>query len=202
MSLDPNVSWNRMKNPLLTCFIHKRSYKDYYAEQADYLECEKKFYENRYNKKYPELDQDKRNQVEQLAFWPPWKFNDVVGFLEIYLFTSLSLGADIYLKKKCFPRKAIHKPVSYLMNTTKGNNIFFYFKEISRRNVKAEKNDSYVEAINWIITEANDVFDRIGRSYKILVPDFNLGYIDFIKIAQDLKEQTRTNVPGILKGDR
>jgi hypothetical protein len=43
--------------------------------------------------------------MEQRWYWPPWKFNDIVGYLNIGMDGGKCLTADIFLRREYFPRK-------------------------------------------------------------------------------------------------
>ncbi|GAJ07352.1 unnamed protein product, partial [marine sediment metagenome] len=56
------------------------------------------------NKPFPEWDKSEQAFWIDAYSWPPWKFNDLVGFIDIGTDGGNCVTADLYIKRKYFPK--------------------------------------------------------------------------------------------------
>jgi len=140
------------------------------------MEKRKKEYEENTGFPFSNLDESTKNGIEMSLYWPPWKFNDIVGYLDIGIDEGEHyLVGEIYLKRKHLPRKHPNRRIGSL----KSNDIL-YFCQINESPISQGNNDSYIKAINGIIKKAEKTLQKFRRNYKIWIPPFELSCINFV----------------------
>jgi hypothetical protein len=95
---------------LLTLFIHCRTREKYYHEHDLYVAKQKLWLEEIRQEPFGSMPQDRQTHYLDTWFWPPWRFNDIVGFAEIELETSTELIGHLYLPEGRVTR-ATKKPL-------------------------------------------------------------------------------------------
>ena len=95
---------------LLTLFIHRRTREKYYREHDLYVAKQKLWLEEIRQEPFDSMPQDRQTHYLDTWFWPPWRFNDIVGFAEIELETSTELIGHLYLPEGRVTR-ATKKPL-------------------------------------------------------------------------------------------
>ena len=176
--------------PLITLFVHRRSYKKYYKEHDNWVIKQKPGVEKSWNKPFDKLSREIQMQWEETWFWPPWKFNDIVGFLDIGMDIGNCLTADLYIMRKHFPRERRERE-RFKNKTTLETHQFIYYCEINKRSIDWNDNDTFVIAIKGIIAEAKLYLKKLNKSFRILAPHFDWQCINFIKAAKQAKQRSR-----------
>jgi hypothetical protein len=95
---------------LLTLLIHRRTREKYYREHDLYVAKQKLWLEEIRQEPFDSMPQDRQTHYLDTWFWPPWRFNDIVGFAEIELETSAELIGHLYLPEGRVTR-ATKKPL-------------------------------------------------------------------------------------------
>ncbi len=84
---------------LLTLFIHRRSREHYYRDHDQFVAKQKSSLESLRGEPFDALPDERQTWYLDRWFWPPWRFNDLVGFAEIELETSRTVIGHLYLPK-------------------------------------------------------------------------------------------------------
>lgn len=173
--------------PLFFLPIHRHTQSKYYKKEKEYIEKQKREFEKT---SYAPFDQiSYEDKIRWLDRWvrPPWKFNDIVGYLDIGINFGNDLTAVIYLKRKCFPRSdGIRRGA-----TTLEKNEFLYFCEVNRIPIKnRNSNESYLQALGKILYETKKILIQSNRKYKIWTPHFDFGCFNFIEAFKQIKEKS------------
>lgn len=168
-----------LRNPLFFLPIHRRSYDKYYKDHNKWVEPKKREVEEQWGKSFGQLKLETRVQWEEMWFWPPWKFNDIVGYLDIGMDGGNCLTADVYLKRKHFSRSAREKTQGIL--TTNSKNQFIYYREISKIQIDVRNNNSYIQSLNTILKSAAKTIKRRNQSFTLWLPPFNFNCFNFVE---------------------
>ena len=175
-------------NPLFFLPIHSCSYEAYYQAYDEWVKPRKRELENQYGKPFDQLDHRIKLQWGEMWFWPPWKFNDIVGYLDIGMDGGDCLTADIYLKRKYFPKSARERQY-HRHHTTLKNHEFLYYWEIGKVKVNVEDNDSYLLALKEILDEANRIIKKRNRNFQLWLPPFDFNCFNFIEAYEQVKKK-------------
>jgi len=166
-----------LRYPLLSFPIHHYSYKEYYERHVLYVEKEKKWVEKGSPGPFDEFSEGAKFTWEETWWWPPWKFNDIVGYLEVGMDIGRSLTGDIYLKRKYFPKDRRERR----FKSTKRNNEIIYYSEINRMPVRQNTNEAYVEALENVLVEARKKLKKRNRKFRLWLLPFDLKLINFVE---------------------
>ncbi len=93
-----------MRYPLFFLLIHHYTYETYYKRQKEYEEKEKKKLGDLFGEPFNKFSESTKKMYDNSWWWPPWKFNDIVGYLDIGTDGGDCLTADILLKRKYLPK--------------------------------------------------------------------------------------------------
>jgi hypothetical protein len=166
-----------LRYPLFFLPIHHYTRKKYYQRHDEHVKKEKRKEEKDWGEPFEKLSEENRSWLERSWWWPPWKFNDIVGYLDIGTDIGNCLTADIYLKRKYLPKehhyKRIRKP-----------NDFLPFRGISRFPVRERKNDVYLSALDDLIAKAKKVIKKRNRTFELWLPPFDFSCIDFVEAVR------------------
>jgi hypothetical protein len=95
---------------LLTLLIHRSTREKYYHDHDTYVEKQKKWLESINKQPFGTLPLDTQTKITDTWFWPPWRFNDLVGFAEIELENDWTVVGHLYLPEGRV-RKGTKKPL-------------------------------------------------------------------------------------------
>ena len=84
---------------LLTLLIHRRTKEEYYQEHDLHIAKQKAWLKDIRREPFDSMPEDKRTHYLDSWFWPPWRFNDIVGFAELELETPTDIIGHLYLPK-------------------------------------------------------------------------------------------------------
>jgi len=87
-----------LRYPLFFIPVHHYTYERYYQRHDEYVEREKKKVEKMWGQPFNQISDENKRWLEEFWWWPPWKFNDIVGYLDIGMDIGNCLTADIFLK--------------------------------------------------------------------------------------------------------
>jgi hypothetical protein len=156
--------------------IHRRSYAEYCQGSDEYVEEQKRSLAGE-ARLYEKLEPGLRVRYEDIWQWPPWKFNDIVGYLDVGMDGGSCMTGNIFLKRKCFPRQARER--KYSDGTTLRNNHFLYYWEIRKVKVDVNSNETYLVALDAILKEAERTIRERNKSFRLYLPDFDFSCFDF-----------------------
>src|SRR6476620_6688881 len=92
---------------LQTFPIHRRSFAEYYREHDDEVRARRADLEREWGgQPFDELPAHIRLSWKDRWHWPPWYFNDRVGYLKRGSDGESALLGDIYLERRFFPATA------------------------------------------------------------------------------------------------
>jgi hypothetical protein len=164
--------------------IHHYSRDEYHKRHNIYVEKEKKRIMGPRDIPFEQRSESDKRSWERIWMWPPWKYNDIVGFLEIGMDIGDHMTADIYLQKKYFPKELLGgRGFEYFKPKE-----FLYYHEISKKIVRKRDNLAYFENIKRIIEEAESEIRKRNRDMKLFIPDYGMNCFDFVKAHQQLRE--------------
>jgi len=98
---------------ILTLLVHLRTEKQYCEEHAAFVE--KQWRDLRQtnallsDEEFDAWRRRRRSEVEAHWFWPPWRYNDIVGYVRVYYDGGQRIVADAYLPKKRISRQLKRK---------------------------------------------------------------------------------------------
>jgi len=190
--------------PLFFLPVHLRSYEDYYRDHDAEFEKVKRDVEENWKRAtgrripFEKLSQETQVGWEAYFWWPPWKYNDIAGFLDIGMDEEDCFEATIFLKRKLFPRGSRER--RFRPSPGHGplvNNQFLYFREIPKvRVVDLKNNESYLQALGSIIDESIKVIRERKRSLELWLPPFDFSCLNFVEAYRQARTEERTCARG------
>jgi len=179
----------RVRSNLLFLPIHRHSAQEYYGEHDAKTQSLKQQVEEEWQAPFAELPPHVRILWQDSWYWPPWFFNDLVGFLRIASDeTEDQVAGRLFLVRSSFPETA---PERFSRGEEDLHEIVL-FERISGRQVDPGNNESWVEAIESIIEEAQKTIHRQAQGLEeasIWLPDYDLSCFDFARAARQLRER-------------
>jgi len=169
-----------LRYPLFFLPIHHYAYKKYYQRHDDYVKKQKKKLEKDWGEPFDQLSEENRRRLEMSWWWPPWKFNDIVGYLDIGTDIGNCLTADIYLKRKYLPKE-------HHSRWTNKPNDFLYFCELPRFPVIGRNNAAYLKALDDLIAKAKKMIKRRNWNFELCLPPFDFSCIDFVEAVRQVE---------------
>jgi hypothetical protein len=176
-----------LRYSLLVFPIHHYSYEKYYERHNEYIEKEKIRLGKFGNYSFDRLSDDTKRMWEMMWWWPPWKFNDIVGFIEIGMDIGDCLTADIFLQRKYLPKQ---HPSRRIGQTAKTHD-FLYFCEINKVPVRGEDNRTYIEAFKKIIIEAKRTLRKRNKSFKLFLFSYDYNCFNFARAHKFLMDNEK-----------
>jgi len=167
--------------------IYHYSYEKYYKRHDAYVAKNKREGEKCWGVPFEQLSESSKRIWENLWWWPPWKFNDIVGFVEIGMDIGDCLTADIFMKRKYLPK---NDPSRRSGNSKKTHDHLYYI-EISRVPVRGTENDSYVEALKKIIRETKRVIRKRNKYFQLFIPSYEMNCMGFARAHKQLRDKAR-----------
>lgn len=161
--------------------IYKSEQGDYYSKSHKDLEIKKRDFGKKSGTTFENLNKGLQQNLEIQWSAPPWKFNDIVGYLNIGMDGGTCLTADIFLKRKLFPKKHYWRNGSY---STLQNQDILYCCEIQKIEVDINKNKSYLEAVKFLLDKSK----KIVRKYYLWIPSYSFECFDFAKAYKELRK--------------
>lgn len=134
---------------------------------------------------FAQLSHKEKEQVKCRERWcsPSWRFNDIVGYLDIGINIGNDLTAVIYLKRKCRPHSGIRR-----RNSTLVNNEFVHFCELRRFPIRErDSNKAYCQALEKILDETKKILKNNNLKYIIYTPPYDFSCFNFVKAHKQTK---------------
>ncbi len=157
---------------LLTLLIHRRTRDKYYREHESYVVKQKAWLEGIRQEPFDSMPLDRQTYYVDTWFWPPWRFNDIVGFAEIELETSTELIGHLYL------------PEGRITRTTK-KPLFLNFACAS---TQFEKDN--LQSLRMAILEIAQQLKSIVKERKWIleVRQELINHVDFLAMIKEIDE--------------
>lgn len=160
-------------NLLLTLLIHRYSREKYYQKHDLRVSKQKKWLEGIRQESFDDLPKDRQTQYLDQWFWPPWRFNNIVGFAEIELETEWTVIGHLYLPEgryTCVEKKSLLLNYACASAQFEQNNL----NSLRRAIVEvAEQMQSIVAERKWIIEFDEEMVE----------------YTDFLKMINDRRKR-------------
>ena len=174
----------RVHKCLLVLPVHRRSYDQYYADHEAYMARNKAKVEAELGKPFAKLNDNMRKSYETMWWWPPWEFNDLVGYVEVGLDQWQRMAGHTYLKRKHF-----HRDDSVRMRGTSliATHEVLSYCEVEPVQIEGQQNDAYVAACTGIIETAQKMIRGRVKTATVTLPSWPLSCIDFVtavRVAQ------------------
>jgi hypothetical protein len=135
---------------------------------------------------FRKLSEESQRTYRELWYWPPWEFNEIVGYLKVGLDFGSSIVADIYLKRKYLPKSHPSKN----RGDRKGTNEILYCVEVPTKiSVRTKDNKAYLEAVNNILQQAEKIIRERNKEFRLGLFPFGLENINFIEAIKKVSKQ-------------
>ena len=177
---------------LLALPIHRRSFAAYYQAHDREVQAHRTELEREWGgQPFDELPAHIRLAWKDRFYWPPWFFNDIVGFLKIGTAED-ALLADVFLQRRFFPPTAPERFSRPGGGDDGDEHDIVFLATIERRPIVAGDNGSYVRACEEVVAEARDTVrlqaDGLAEA-EIWLPGFDLSCFDLARADQQLRER-------------
>jgi hypothetical protein len=179
-----------IKHVLLLLPIHRRTAQKYQEESADHMANQKRAYFEQSGFSFNGLDRARKAALEEEWIWPPWLFNDIVGFLGVGSDGWNDLGCDLYLKRKHFPRDSREREGS---QTTSRNNDYLPYAETPHFAIKKGDNATYLVALGYILRAARGIIRRRVRCGQIWTPPYGWSCLDLAEADRQARLSSMTS---------
>lgn len=160
--------------------IHHYTYERYYERYKGFKKKEKKQLEEECSKPFEKFSESTKRMWENIWQWPPWKFNDILGYLDIGTDGGGCLTANIFLKRKYIPKGYPNKRIG---NPKKTNEIL-YFQETHRFPVKGIDNNAYLQAFNRLLETTKKIIKKRNRTFELWLPPFDFSCFNFVEAVR------------------
>jgi hypothetical protein len=175
---------------LLILPIHRSSYDKYYADHDKYVINMKaklnKIYKY-YDLSFDKLSEESKARFEERWFYPPWIFNDIIGFLNIGSDYDGRLSGDIYLKRKYFHKESFQRVYMKYYSTLKKNQFLYYSTKMPNYYIDLNNNYSYIKAALKIIEDGNEIVYKFVRGAEIWLPGYDLACLNMAEADKQLR---------------
>ena len=176
---------------LLTLPIHRRSFAEYYQDHDQEVRARREELEREWGgQPFDELPVHIRIAWKDRWYWPPWYFNDIVGYLKIGS-AEEALLADVFLERRHFPPTAPER-FSRRDTGTEDDREIIFLATIERRPIVLGNNASYARACEQVIAEASETVRTQGHGLAeadVWLPGFDLDCIDLARADLQLRER-------------
>ncbi len=176
---------------LLALPIHQRPFASYYEAHDRFVQSRREELEREWSgTPFDELPAHVRLSWKDRWYWPPWFFNDIVGFVKVGTAED-ALLADVFLERRFFPPTAPER-FSRPEDGGGGERETVFLATIERRPVIAGDNASYVRACEEVIAEARDTVRLQGHGLgeaEVWLPGFDFTCFDFARADRQLRER-------------
>lgn len=176
---------------LLTLPIHRRSFAEYYREHDREVRARREEVEREWGgQPFDELPVHIRISWKDRWYWPPWYFNDVIGYVNIGSAGDAILG-DVFLERRFFSPTAPERFSRSGSGESDDREIIF-LATVERRPVTPGDNASYVRACQQVIAAVNATVRLQGHGVpeaQVWMPGFELDCVDLARADRELRER-------------
>lgn len=182
---------------ILSLPIHKRSFEKYYRDHDRWVERQKPLLEKKWHRSFEEIPAHIRIHWKDRWYWPPWYYNDLVGYLRIGSGIDGTVAGDVFLKRRHFLLSAPER----LYRDSEGpreREQFLLLGSTPPHEVTAGDNASYLAAVDRILEEARGFvreFGRGTRSARITLPGYGIGCLDLAEADRQLRRSGPVDPP-------
>jgi hypothetical protein len=176
---------------LLALPVHRRSFADYYHAHDQEVAARREEVEREWGgQPFDQLPAHIRLYWKDQWYWPPWFFNDTVGFVKIGSDGESSLLADVYLERRYFPPTALER--FGRRGDAADEREVVYLASTERRPVAVSDNSSYVAACEQVVLDGRQAVRLQGHGLgeaEVWLPGFDLTCYDLARADQQLRER-------------
>lgn len=169
--------------------IYRRSYEYYYQDTEKDKEKNIKFLECSWEKPYDQIPDHVKIDMEDRYEWPPWEFNDIIGFVDIGMDPTDRLTGNIFLMRKYLPKNHYKNRYRKYHSPLEKQQIY-YFRELNPYRVDWHNNISYIKGTNQLLDDATEIIRTLTKTkkYKWVLQKlpFSLECVDFVKLASEI----------------
>lgn len=177
---------------LLVLPVHRRSFASYYQEHDREVATRREEIEREWGgQSFDDLPPHIRLYWKDQWYWPPWFFNDTVGFVKIGSDGESSLLADVYLERRHFPSTALER-FGRRRGDPDDDGEVVYLASTQRRPVVVDDNASYVAACERLVVDGRQAARQQGHGLdeaEVWLPGFDLGCYDLARADRQLRER-------------
>jgi hypothetical protein len=160
-------------NLLLTLLVHRYSREQYYHKHDFHVAKQKKWLEGTRKESFDDLPKERQMYFLDQWFWPPWRFNNIVGFAEIELETDSTVIGHLYLPEGRYSR--VEKK-SLLLNYACAS------AQFEQNNLNGLRQS--------IIEVANQMQSIVAeRKWRLEVDEEMVEYTDFLKMINERRKR-------------
>jgi hypothetical protein len=175
---------------LLTLPVHRRSFGDYYREHDQEVAARREELQREWGgQSFEDLPAHIRLYWKDQWYWPPWFFNDTVGFIKLGSDGEASLVADVYLERRHFPPTALER-FGHRGGDPCDEREVVYLGSTGRRPVVLGDNSSYVAACTAVVAEGRQTVRLQGHGLgaaEVWLPGFDLACYDLARADGELR---------------
>jgi hypothetical protein len=178
----------RVRSQLLVLPVHRRPLADYHAGHDAQMHDLAARVERQWQAPFDELPAHLQLHWKDQWYWPPWFFNDAVGFLKIGSVAATALAGDLFLRRGCFPPTAVER---FSRGQEKADEIVF-FASTAAHGVEAGDPPSWTAAAERVIDEAQRLAREQAEGLAVAVvwrPDYDLSCLDLERAEGQLRRQ-------------
>jgi len=151
-----------------------------------------KVYEDSWKIHSMPLPEEERIRLQERHCTASWRFNDIIGFIQVgYDFGNYITG-HIFLKLKMMPKnhyKSRLIPSRYA--TTLERNKIFHYTEISKIFIEnLRDNASIIRSIKDITKDGQRILQEMNKNWNIYEFLPSLKYVNFVEMFQQLKNES------------
>jgi hypothetical protein len=177
---------------LLTFPIHRRSFSEYYRLHDVEVQARREDLEREWSgQPFDALPAHIRLAWKDRHRWPPWYFNDRVGYLKIGSDGESSMLADVYLERRYFPPTAPER-FTRRGGAADDEREIVFLASVERRSITLGDNASYIAACLRILDDARDSLRQQVEGLpdvEVWQPGFDLDCYDLARADLQLRER-------------
>ena len=181
-----------VRDVLLALPIHQRSFAVYYEAHDREVRARRGELEREWGgQPFEELPAHIRLAWKDRWYWPPWFFNDIVGYLKIGTVDD-ALLADVFLERRFFPPTAPERFSRSSGGGADNEREIVFLATVERRPVVPGDNASFVRACERVIQDGGEAVRQQGQGLaeaEVWVPGFDLSCFDLARADQQLRER-------------
>ena len=172
--------------------IHQQSYDNYYERAKQDKRKMIESMEADWNRPYDKIPNEQRIGMEQHCSWPPWEFNDIVGYVDVGMDRGTRVTGNLYLMRRYLPKnRPENRSLKCGPKTIKDQIV--YCCELDPHNVDLIDNSSFVKAVEAIFAQAENVVKEMckTRRYRWVIEmlPFSLECIDFVRATSERQQK-------------
>jgi hypothetical protein len=157
---------------IVTLLVHLRTRDRYYEEHDAFVEEEWRYRRETgpwsSDEEFDAWRERNRAHFEQYWFWPPWRYNDIVGYVHVYYDGGQRVVAEAYLPKKRISRQLKRKE-------------FYWYGKIGEGWMSKVDNEGLRQAIMAAVKQASR---RLAERRTPLHLEYDFHFIECLDIVK------------------